>query len=238
MHVDQRRHLRVPQLADVEVALDAVRGVDLDPAEHDVARRLRQALALDDPLAAVRELAAAEERLQHRRLGLLELEEQRILVVAAEHEADPGARADAADADDLAGRVDVAEALEQLAPVARERAPVGADDAAEELLDQVRAARRATSSIGTISGGSPMMRSSPSTTSVSFPNALMLSLVRPLATFASRALDGLGVLRLHLPARPRRGARRRRAASTRGRGCSSPENRPDALPVRRGRPRG
>ncbi len=135
--VDERRRLRVPQLADVEVALDAVGGVDLDPAEHDVARRLRQALALDDPLAAVRELAAAEERLQHRRLGLLELEEQRVLVVAAEHEADPGPRADAADPDDLAGRVDVPEALEQLAPVTRERAPVGADDAAEELLDQM-----------------------------------------------------------------------------------------------------
>ena len=137
MNVDERRGLRVPELADVEVALDAVRGVDLDPAEHDVARRLREALALDHPLAAVRELAVTEERLQDRRLGLLELEEQRIVVVAAEHEADPGSRADAADADHLAGRVHVAEAFEQLAPVARERAAVGAHDAAEELLDLV-----------------------------------------------------------------------------------------------------
>ena len=125
-----------------------------------------------------------QERLQHRRLGLFELEEQRVLAVTAEHEADPGSSADAADADHLAGRVDIAEAFEQLAPVARERATVGADDAAEEFLDQV-ACSAWTSSIGTISGGSPTIRSSPSTTSVSFPNALTLSLVRPLAMFAS-----------------------------------------------------
>ena len=71
-----------------------------------------------DALAVVCVLALAEERLEHRRLGLLELEEQRIIVVAAEHQADPRARADAADTDDLAGRVDVVEALEQLAAVA------------------------------------------------------------------------------------------------------------------------
>ena len=43
---------------------------------------------------------------------------QRVLVVAAEQQDDPRARADAADADDLARRVDVAEALEQAAAVA------------------------------------------------------------------------------------------------------------------------
>src|SRR4051794_28694117 len=86
--VDERRHLRVPQLADVEVALDAVDPFDLDPPEHDVARSLGQPLALDNPLAAVCELAAAEERLEHGRLRLLELQEQRIVVVTPEHEAD------------------------------------------------------------------------------------------------------------------------------------------------------
>ena len=43
----------------------------------------------------------------------------------------------------------------------------------------------ATSSIGTISGGSPVILGSPSTIVVSLPNAFMLSFVRPLATFAS-----------------------------------------------------
>ena len=64
------------------------------------------------------------------------------LVVAAEHQHDPGASADAADADDLAGRMDVAEALEQSAPVLGQRAPVRADDAAQVVLDAVALGRR------------------------------------------------------------------------------------------------
>ena len=114
------------------------RPLDLDPAEHDVARRLGQALALDHALAAVRELALPEERLEHRRLGLLELEEQRIVVVLAEQKADPGARADTPDADHLPGRVNVPVALEQLPPVAGERPPVGADHAVQELVQAIR----------------------------------------------------------------------------------------------------
>ena len=67
----------------------------------------------------LRELALAEERLEHRGLRLLDLQEEGVVVVAAEQQHDPGARADAADADDLAGGVDVAEALEQPPAVAR-----------------------------------------------------------------------------------------------------------------------
>ena len=100
-----------------------------DPAEHHVARGLHQPLALDHALAVVRELALAEERLEHRRLRLLHLQEQRVVVVAAEEEDDPRPRADAADADDLAGGVDEAEPLEQVAAVALQRPPVRADDA-------------------------------------------------------------------------------------------------------------
>jgi hypothetical protein len=48
------------------------------------------------------ELALAEIRLQHRRRGLLELQEQRVAIVVPEHQHDPCARADAADADHLA----------------------------------------------------------------------------------------------------------------------------------------
>ena len=70
-------------------------------------------------------LLLPDEPLEHRLLRLLGLQEQRVLAVAAEQQHDPGAGADAADADDLAGRVHVLEALEQLAPVGRQGAAVG-----------------------------------------------------------------------------------------------------------------
>ncbi len=76
-----------------------------------------------------------QKRLEHRRLGLLELQKQRILVVAAEHQDDPGAGADAADTDDLARRVHVAKALEQMFAIALQRAPVATDHASRERFD-------------------------------------------------------------------------------------------------------
>ena len=133
--LDQGRALRVPELAQVEVALDAVDPGRVQPAEHDVARSLHQPLALDHALAVVGELALAEERLEHRGLRLLRLQEQRVVAVAAEHQDDPGAGADAADADDLAGGVDEAEPLEQATAVAGEGAPVLADQVPEPILD-------------------------------------------------------------------------------------------------------
>ena len=107
------------------------------PAEEDVARRLHQPLAGDDALAAVAVLALADEPLQHRRLRLLDLQEQRVSVVDAEEERDPGAGADAADPDDLAGEVDEAELLEQVAAVGLERPPVGADQLVDLVLERV-----------------------------------------------------------------------------------------------------
>ena len=71
-------------------------------------------------------LAWSEELLEHRALGLLHLQEERVLSVAAEHQRDPGARADASDAHDLAREVDEAELLEQHPPVVLERGPVAA----------------------------------------------------------------------------------------------------------------
>ena len=61
----------------------------------------------------VAEAAAPGVRLEHRGLGLLDLQEQRVVVVAAEHQGDPGARADAAHPHHLARQVDEAVALEQ-----------------------------------------------------------------------------------------------------------------------------
>ena len=135
------------------------------------------------------ECALAQERLEHRRLRLLELEEQRIALVAAEHEHDPGARADAAHADDLARRVDVAVALEQPPAVGGQGAPVGADALPGRTpRAPPRSAPDATSSIGTMSGGSLTILRSPSTTSVSFANAFRLSFDCAFATLRSNRL--------------------------------------------------
>src|SRR5262249_57961453 len=97
------------------------------PAEHQAARGLHQALSLDDALAVVCELALAEEGLEHRCLVFLELQHERVVVVAADEERDPRPRADAADAYDLARGVHEPEPLEQMATVALETAAVGPD---------------------------------------------------------------------------------------------------------------
>src|SRR4051812_43704295 len=132
--LDERRAIGVRELANVEVALAAIEADGGERAEHDVACRLRQPLTLDDPLTVGRELALAEVGLEHRRLGLLRLQKERIAAVSAEQQHDPGAGSDAADTDDLARGVDVAEAREQLLSVMRERAPVVADQAVRDFV--------------------------------------------------------------------------------------------------------
>ena len=72
---------------------------------------LHQPLAGDDPLAVVFELAGAKEILEHRRLGLLHLQKQRILPVTPDQQRDPRARADAADPDHLASEIGQLELL-------------------------------------------------------------------------------------------------------------------------------
>jgi hypothetical protein len=109
--------------------------------------------------------------LKDGRLGLLDLQEQRILPVASEQQRDPGARANAADPDHLAGEVDQAVALEQEAPVTLEARAVGAQELVQPVEELVARAAgekivdlpERRSSIGTISGGSARMRGSPST---------------------------------------------------------------------------
>ena len=107
------------------------------PAQEDVAAGLHEVLAVHDPFAMGSAVAAPDELLEHRGLGLLGLQEQRIGVVAAEHQHDPRPGADAADADDLAGHVGQAEVLEQVAAVARQRPAVAADHAPHEVEDLV-----------------------------------------------------------------------------------------------------
>ena len=107
------------------------------PAEENVAGGLHQALPGDDALAAVGVLALADEAFQHRFLGFLRLQEQRVLVVSSEHQQNPGAGADTADSDDLAGHVGVVEVLKQVPPVGLQGAPVAPDDAADLSFDLV-----------------------------------------------------------------------------------------------------
>ena len=75
--------------------------------------------------------------LQHRPGGLLDLQEQRVLLVAAlqQHDERPGA--DAADPDDLAGHVDDLELLQQVPPVVLQGGPVLPELVVHRLLDVV-----------------------------------------------------------------------------------------------------
>ncbi len=78
--------------------------------------------------------AATDEALQHRGLRLLGLQEQRIVGVAPGEQHDPGARAHAADADDLAGESPEPVQVEERLAVVRQAGAV----AAQRRLDGVR----------------------------------------------------------------------------------------------------
>jgi hypothetical protein len=108
------------------------------PAEEEIAGRLHQALSLDHTLAVRREAGGAEVGLEHRGLSLLDLHEQGIASVAADHQRDPAARADARDSDHLVGNVDDLVGVEKLPPVGLERASEPLEDRAHEPLDRLR----------------------------------------------------------------------------------------------------
>jgi hypothetical protein len=67
-------------------------------------------------------------RSEHGILSLLGLEEQRIAVIATEHEDDPRLGADAADADHLVRHVDEAEVLQEVPAIPEEAPTVGAKE--------------------------------------------------------------------------------------------------------------
>jgi hypothetical protein len=75
---------------------------------------------------------------EDRARRLLDLEEQRILLVATHQQRDVRARADAADPDDLPRRVDELEPLEQPPPVVLQGRPERAQLVAKDRLDLVR----------------------------------------------------------------------------------------------------
>ena len=93
--------LHVAQLANVVVAT-----ADARPAEEQVAGRLHDALTINDALAVIAARATPGAWLQNRGARLLDLQEERVLVVRAEQQRHVAARADAADADHLARQVD------------------------------------------------------------------------------------------------------------------------------------
>ena len=99
--LDDRTALLVLVLADVGVTAlppDA-------PAEKDVARRLEPTLPGDDPLAVTGPAARSQVALVDRGLGLLDLEEERVVVGRAHEQRDERAEPDAAHADHLQGVV-------------------------------------------------------------------------------------------------------------------------------------
>ena len=98
---------------------------------------LHQVLPGDHPLALVGVLAAPAVLRENRRLGLLGLQEQRLDPVQGVHQQDPGAGADAADPDHLAGHLDQRELSEQVPPVGLQGAPVLAQHGAELLVDRI-----------------------------------------------------------------------------------------------------
>ena len=74
---DDRAALLVLELADVHVSA----AVADSPAEEDVAGGLKAALADDDAGAVIGWALGSQEPLEDGRLGLLDLEEQRVVVV-------------------------------------------------------------------------------------------------------------------------------------------------------------
>ena len=121
----------------------------------------------------VGELARAGERLEHRRLCLLDLQEQRVVPSRPEQQRDPRPRADAADADHLAGEVGELELVEQMPAVGRQRVAVGAEHPPQYPAGSARAFAPCASRR---SGRSAVARrrsgSSPSTTCVSLRERL------------------------------------------------------------------
>ena len=133
--LDLDRALHVAQLAPVEVTAD----VDaLGPAQEDVAGGLHHPLPSNHPLAVLLVAALGQRALQDRRGRLLDLQEQRVLLVAALEQGDEGPGADTAHPDHLAGHIDQLEPLQQLAPIILQGGPVGAELGMEAALDLLR----------------------------------------------------------------------------------------------------
>ena len=79
--------------------------------------------------------ALADEPLEHRGFCLLDLYEERVVVVTPEHERNPRSGSDAPDADDLSCQVDESIALQQATSIARQGAAIGTHRPMNHVLD-------------------------------------------------------------------------------------------------------
>ena len=123
-----RDDLHVAELPTVEV-----RALNGRPPDEDVGGALDEQLPRDHPFPVIAVRARAEVRFVDRRTGLLDLEEERIVPVAAVEQDEVHAHPDAADADDLPYPIDEGEAIEQLAAVLAEAHPVRLEDLLHEI---------------------------------------------------------------------------------------------------------
>src|SRR5918994_4364744 len=95
------RAFHVAQLPHVIVATDSA----TKPAEEDVARCLHQPLAGNDAMSLVPVNALGKMRFQHRDLSFLDLEEQRIVLVATLEQHDVVSGTNASHPNDFPGHV-------------------------------------------------------------------------------------------------------------------------------------
>src|SRR5215203_1018384 len=122
--LDISRALHVLELPPIEIS--SFRAAK--PAEEDVAGRLHQALPGHDAVSVVLVGVRRNVALQHRSSRLLDLEEQRIILVAPfeQHHIGPGAHA--SHTDNLPRRIHEAETVEQVAPIVLQGALVALQD--------------------------------------------------------------------------------------------------------------
>ena len=166
----------------------------MQPAEHDVARRLHQALTFDHAAAVVLELALAGEAFEHRGLRLLELQEQRVLLGGA---APPAAGSSSACRPSRRRR-SCGRCRRSGSPRAAGGGRPGAWLCTRRTGPAWRPAGRRASPAGsrstarTITGGSLMICRCPSTRVVSLAKAFMLSFVVAFAVaFSTRDWNSL-----------------------------------------------
>ena len=126
------------------------------PAEERVYGGLGQPLARDHPLALMVVFARAGERGQHRLLGLLQLQEQRLVGAVAEQQHDERLGADRPDTDHLAREVAEVVTLQHRPPLRLQPVQVLLDSAAQFLQD-VRVALNGEADDNGMSGPDPVL---------------------------------------------------------------------------------
>ena len=106
-------------------------------SQENVACRLHQVLAGHHSRPMVGVTALADELLEHGRLRLFGLEEQRVLVAQAHQKQDPRAGTNAPHTHHLAGDLHELELLEEVAAIGLETSSVAAHELVERIAERV-----------------------------------------------------------------------------------------------------